>query len=101
MEHVKFLQCVRLVHFQPDRTIPPDDKFELLSYRMPTSVEPLVWAEAASESHKGSRVKCFVKVERPFERRRRRTTSGYMCRSRMIRIVRSSRFVSPSYERLI
>lgn len=36
MEDVKFHQCVRLFNFDKDRTIsfiPPDGKFELMSYR--------------------------------------------------------------------
>ncbi|KAK0490424.1 Mu homology domain-containing protein [Armillaria novae-zelandiae] len=65
MEDVKFHQCVRLSRFENDRTIsfiPPDGEFELMSYRLSTPVKPLVWVEAAVESHKGSRVEYVVKV---------------------------------------
>ena len=54
MEDVKFHQCVRLSRFENDRTIsfiPPDGDFELLSYRRSTPVKPLIWVEAATESH--------------------------------------------------
>lgn len=59
MEDVKFHQCVRLARFENDRTIsfiPPDGEFELMSYRISTPVKPLIWVEAAIESHRGSRV---------------------------------------------
>jgi len=72
MEDVKFHQCVRLSRFENDRTIsfiPPDGEFELMSYRLSTPVKPLVWVEAAVESHKGSRVEYMVKVKAQFKRR--------------------------------
>jgi len=49
--------------------IPPDGEFELMSYRLSTPVKPLVWVEAAVESHKGSRVEYMVKVIAQFKRR--------------------------------
>lgn len=72
MEDVKFHQCVRLARFENDRTIsfiPPDGEFELMSYRISTAVKPLIWVEAAVESHKGSRVEYMVKVKAHFKRR--------------------------------
>lgn len=72
MEDVKFHQCVRLSRFENDRTIsfiPPDGEFELMSYRLSTPVKPLIWVEAAVESHKGSRVEYVVKVKAQFKRR--------------------------------
>lgn len=72
MEDVKFHQCVRLSRFENDRTIsfiPPDGEFELMSYRLSTAVKPLIWVEAAVESHKGSRVEYMVKVKAQFKRR--------------------------------
>jgi AP-1 complex subunit mu len=71
MEDVKFHQCVRLSRFENDRTIsfiPPDGEFELMSYRLSTPVKPLIWVEAAVESHKG-RVEYMVKVKAQFKRR--------------------------------
>jgi AP-1 complex subunit mu len=72
MEDVKFHQCVRLARFENDRTIsfiPPDGEFELMSYRISTPVKPLIWVEAAVESHKGSRVEYMVKCKAQFKRR--------------------------------
>lgn len=72
MEDVKFHQCVRLSRFENDRTIsfiPPDGEFELMSYRLSTPVKPLIWVEAAVESHKGSRVEYIVKCKAQFKRR--------------------------------
>ncbi|KAF5369734.1 hypothetical protein D9757_011984 [Collybiopsis confluens] len=72
MEDVKFHQCVRLARFENDRTIsfiPPDGEFELMSYRISTPVKPLIWVEAAIESHRGSRVEYMVKVVAQFKRR--------------------------------
>ncbi|TIC72652.1 hypothetical protein E3Q00_03763 [Wallemia mellicola] len=72
MEDVKFHQCVRLSRFENDRTIsfiPPDGEFELMSYRLSTSVKPLVWAEASIECHSGSRVEYTVKVKANFKKR--------------------------------
>ena len=71
MEDVKFHQCVRLSRFENDRTIsfiPPDGEFELMSYRLSTPVKPLIWVEAAVESHKG-RVEYMVKCKAQFKRR--------------------------------
>lgn len=71
MEDVKFHQCVRLARFENDRTIsfiPPDGEFELMSYRLSTPVKPLIWVEAAIESHKG-RIEYMVKVKAQFKRR--------------------------------
>ena len=71
MEDIKFHQCVQLSRFKNDCTIsfiPPDGKFELMSYRLATPVKPLVWVEAAVESHKGSRVEYMVKVKAQFKR---------------------------------
>lgn len=71
MEDVKFHQCVRLARFENDRTIsfiPPDGEFELMSYRLSTPVKPLIWVEAAIDSHKG-RVEYMVKVKAQFKRR--------------------------------
>ena len=72
MEDVKFHQCVRLARFENDRTIsfiPPDGEFELMSYRLSTPVKPLIWVEAAVESHRGSRVEYMVKCKAQFKRR--------------------------------
>jgi len=72
MEDVKFHQCVRLGRFEHDRTIsfvPPDGAFELMSYRLNTTVKPLIWAEVAIESHSRSRIEFTVKVRSQFKSR--------------------------------
>ena len=45
MEDIKFHQCV-IAKFENDRTIsfiPPDEQFELMSYRLNTEVKLLIW----------------------------------------------------------
>lgn len=45
LEDVKFHQCVKLNRFESDRTIffiPPDGKFELMTYRLNTKVKPMI-----------------------------------------------------------
>jgi AP-1 complex subunit mu len=72
MEDVKFHQCVRLGRFDHDRTIsfvPPDGAFELMSYRLNTTVKPLIWAEVAIETHSRSRIEFTVKVRSQFKSR--------------------------------
>lgn len=72
MEDVKFHQCVRLSRFENDRTIsfiPPDGDFELMSYRLQTSVKPLIWVEAVVETYQGSRVEYLVKAKAQFKRK--------------------------------
>lgn len=72
MEDVKFHQCVRLSRFENDRTIsfiPPDGDFELMSYRLQTSVKPLIWVEAVVETYSGSRVEYLVKARAQFKRK--------------------------------
>jgi len=67
---VKFHQCVRLSRFDKDRTIsfiPPDGEFELMSYRLTTSVKPLIWIEAIIDPHAHSRVEYLVKAKTQFK----------------------------------
>uniref|UniRef100_A0A8C5EYT5 AP-1 complex subunit mu-1-like n=1 Tax=Gouania willdenowi TaxID=441366 RepID=A0A8C5EYT5_GOUWI len=59
LEDVKFHQCVRLSRFENDRTIsfiPPDGESELMSYRLNTTVKPLIWIESVIEKFSHSRV---------------------------------------------
>jgi AP-1 complex subunit mu len=72
MEDVKFHQCVRLSRFETDRTIsfiPPDGAFELMSYRLNTTVKPLIWAEINFETQTRSRLEFLVKVRSQFKSR--------------------------------
>jgi AP-1 complex subunit mu len=71
MEDIKFHQCVRLARFENDRTIsfiPPDGEFELMSYRLNTSVKPLIWVEAVVEPH-SHRIEYMVKTKSQFKSR--------------------------------
>ena len=91
MEDIKFHQCVRLTRVESDRTIsfiPPDGDFELMSYRLnttvracamavtgvlavtlilPVQVKPLIWVEAVIETHGRSRVEYLVKAKSQFK----------------------------------
>eukprot|EP01113_Clastostelium_recurvatum_P040917 TRINITY_DN642_c0_g1_i1.p1 TRINITY_DN642_c0_g1~~TRINITY_DN642_c0_g1_i1.p1 ORF type:complete len:430 (+),score=112.79 TRINITY_DN642_c0_g1_i1:59-1348(+) len=72
LEDVKFHQCVRLTRFENDRTIsfiPPDGEFELMSYRLNTSVKPLIWIESIIDPHAHSRVEYMVKAKSQFKAR--------------------------------
>jgi len=70
LDDVKFHQCVRLTRFDRDRTIsfiPPDDEFELMSYRLNTTVRPLIWVEAIIDAHAHSRVEYMIKAKTQFK----------------------------------
>jgi len=70
LDDVKFHQCVRLSRFDRDRTIsfvPPDEEFELMGYRLNTSVRPLIWVEAIIDAHAHSRVEYLIKAKSQFK----------------------------------
>jgi AP-1 complex subunit mu len=72
MEDVTFHQCVRLNKFETERIIsfiPPDGDFELMSYRLSTSIRPLIWIEAVIDAHAHSRVEYFIKAKSQFKPR--------------------------------
>lgn len=72
MEDIKFHQCVRLTRFESDRTIsfiPPDGEFELMSYRLNTSIKPLLVVETSIEVLGRSTVKYAVKLRSQFKAR--------------------------------
>ncbi|XP_072555668.1 adaptor related protein complex 1 subunit mu 3 isoform X2 [Paramormyrops kingsleyae] len=72
LEDVKFHQCVRLSRFENDRTIsfiPPDGECELMSYRLNTTVKPLIWIESKIEKYSHSRVKIKVTARSQFKTR--------------------------------
>ncbi|KAF4112275.1 adaptor related protein complex 1 subunit mu 3 isoform X1 [Onychostoma macrolepis] len=72
LEDVKFHQCVRLSRFENDRTIsfiPPDGESELMSYRLNTTVKPLIWIESVIEKFSHSRVEIKVKARSQFKSR--------------------------------
>jgi AP-1 complex subunit mu len=72
MEDIKFHQCVRLSRFDADRTIsfiPPDDEFDLMTYRLSTRIKPLILVESSVEVHARSRIEVFVKARAQFKPR--------------------------------
>ena len=72
LEDVKFHQCVRLSRFENDRTIsfiPPDGEFDLMTYRLNTSVKPLIVVETAIQNYSHSRVEYMVKAKSEFKKR--------------------------------
>jgi hypothetical protein len=71
-QDIKFHQCVRLTRFESDRTIsfiPPDGEFELMSYRLNTSLKPLITLETSITAHGRSRVDYAVKAKSTFKNR--------------------------------
>lgn len=84
LEDVKFHQCVRLSKFESERTIsfiPPDGEFELMSYRLTSSIKPLFWIESAIERHAHSRIEYMIKVSNNLYRFR--TLDGLRSYSRL------------------
>lgn len=72
MEDVKFHQCVRLSRFESDRTIsfiPADGEFELMSYRLNTSVKPLIWVDCKVVNYSSSRYEIVAKARAQFKKR--------------------------------
>uniref|UniRef100_A0A6V1S3S6 MHD domain-containing protein n=2 Tax=Heterosigma akashiwo TaxID=2829 RepID=A0A6V1S3S6_HETAK len=72
MQDIKFHQCVKLARFENDRTIsfiPPDGEFDLMSYRLETTVKPLIWVETVVEPHSHSRIEYMVKAKAQFKSR--------------------------------
>jgi len=72
MEDIKFHQCVRLAKFEQDRTIffiPPDGKFELMSYRLNTTVKPLFWVEVVLDTYTHSKIEYTVRLKSQYKPR--------------------------------
>lgn len=70
IDDVTFHQCVKQSKFESDRTIsfvPPDGEFELMSYRLATSIKPLIWIDAVVERHQHSRVEYMIKAKASFK----------------------------------
>lgn len=63
---IKFHQCVRLGRFENERLvtfIPPDGKFELMSYRLDIRVKPLFSVDVAVENPSNTRIRFIVRVK--------------------------------------
>jgi len=72
LEDVKFHRCVKLCDIREDRTIafvPPDGRFELMSYRFPSKVEPLFWIVGSRKYLGGTRVRYNLKLSSLFKER--------------------------------
>lgn len=70
MEDVHFHQCVKLNKFDVNHAItfvPPDGEFELMTYRLSTHVKPMIWIEAAIDSHAHSRIEYIIKAKSQFK----------------------------------
>lgn len=72
LEDIKFHQCVRLSRFESDRTIsfiPPDGEFELMSYRLNTSVKPLIWVDCRFRNFSNTRIEIQARARAQFKSR--------------------------------
>ena len=72
MEDIKFHRCVKLGEFSSDKSIvfvPPDGRFELLSYRLSSSVQPLIWVVAKRVVLGTTKIKYVVRVSTRFKER--------------------------------
>ena len=72
MEDVKFHRCVKLHDFKADKTIgfiPPDGRFELMSYRFPSKIEPLIWLVGNKKCVGATRVRYSLKLSARFKER--------------------------------
>ncbi|KAH3686389.1 hypothetical protein WICPIJ_002642 [Wickerhamomyces pijperi] len=66
MEDVKFHQCVRLSKFETDKIItfiPPDGEFDLMTYRLSTSLKPLILVDCQIVTHSKSRVVITARIK--------------------------------------
>lgn len=72
LDDVKFHQCVRLARFEADGTIafiPPDGAFELMSYRIDTSIKPLIHVQCDIQRHGRSRIQYRVRARSQYKTR--------------------------------
>jgi AP-1 complex subunit mu len=63
VQDIKFHQCVRVSQYVKDRSItfvPPDRRFNLMTYRLSTTINPIIWIESTIERFKGSRVEILI-----------------------------------------
>ncbi|CCK72717.1 Apm1p KNAG_0L00950 [Huiozyma naganishii CBS 8797] len=68
LEDLKFHQCVRLSKFENEKIItfiPPDGEFDLMNYRLTTSIKPLIWCDVSIQVHSKSRIeiRCRAKAQ--------------------------------------
>ncbi|CCD25185.1 Apm1p NDAI_0E03680 [Naumovozyma dairenensis CBS 421] len=66
LEDLKFHQCVRLSKFETEKIItfiPPDGDFELMNYRLSTSIKPLIWCDMNVQVHSNSRIEIHCRAK--------------------------------------
>lgn len=66
LEDLKFHQCVRLSKFENEKIIsfiPPDGDFDLMNYRLTTSIKPLILCDVKVQTYSNSRVEIFCKAK--------------------------------------
>lgn len=66
LEDLKFHQCVRLSKFENEKIItfiPPDGDFDLMNYRLTTSIKPLIWCDVNIQVHSKSRIEIHCKAK--------------------------------------
>lgn len=66
LEDLKFHQCVRLSKFENEKIItfiPPDGDFDLMNYRLTTSIKPLIWCDVKMQTHSNSRIEISCKAK--------------------------------------
>lgn len=71
-EDLNFHRCVKLDKFSSDRSIvfvPPDGRFELLSYRISSSMPPLIWVTVKRTVIGNTRIKYDVQLSTKFKER--------------------------------
>ena len=71
LEDIRFHQCVKLSKFQADRTIsfiPPEGDFDLMTYRIPTHMRPLVQCEVQVVRHGTSRVEMALTLRSTYKK---------------------------------
>jgi AP-1 complex subunit mu len=71
LEDIKFHGCVRLNKFEVDRTIsfcPPEGELELMTYRLQTTVRPLIQVETNVIRHGSSRVEVQLRAKSTYKK---------------------------------
>ncbi|CCF60654.1 hypothetical protein KAFR_0L00470 [Kazachstania africana CBS 2517] len=65
LEDLKFHQCVRLSKFENEKIIsfiPPDGEFDLMNYRLSTSIKPLIWCDVSIQTYR-IEIHCKAKAQ--------------------------------------
>jgi AP-1 complex subunit mu len=71
LEDIKFHACVRMSQYEKDRSItfiPPDGQFNLLKYRLSSTLHPIIAVTARVERYRGSRVELNVTARSDFKK---------------------------------